>query len=66
MNMYIYIYIYMYMYVHIYIYVYINGCCSFVLIDGIYHGLSPVGHTLPSEARHARSEETRDVTANCT
>ena len=37
----------------------------FVLMKGIHHGPTPVVHTLPSEARHARSEATRVVTPDC-
>ena len=48
------------MYMHVY------GGFSFILMRGIDHGLTPVVHALPSEARHARSEATRVVTANCT
>ena len=45
---------------------YIYGDFPFVLRKAIYHGPSPVVHVLPSEARHAGSEATRFVIANCT
>ena len=38
----------------------------FALMRGIDHGLTPVVQALPSDARHARSEATRLVTAHWT
>ena len=48
------------------VYVYTNGGFLFVFANRNDNGLSPVLHALPSEARHAWSEATRFVTANCT
>ena len=48
---------------------YMYGGFSFVLMYGVPcpdHGPSPVVHTVPSEARHARSEATGVVTPNRT
>ena len=57
---------YMYVYINIYIYIYIYVCIPVCLMKGIDQRLTPVVHALPSEARHALSEATRFVTANCT
>ena len=51
--------------IHIYIYTYIWRFPVFS-DKGIDHGLTPTVHALPSEAKHARSEAKRVVTANCT
>ena len=45
-------------------YIYIWGVLV-CLMKEIDHGPSPVVHALPSEARAARREATRFVTANC-
>ena len=48
------------MYVHTYVGFF------FALMKRINHGPPPGVHALPSDARHARSEAMRLVTANCT
>ena len=56
----------MYVYTYMYIYTYTYVSFSFVSVKGMAYGLFLVVHALPSEARRARNDATRLVTANAT